>query len=269
MIQIPHPCHENWDAMRPEEKGRFCAVCTKVVRDFTQMPVSAIAAEVQAAAPGSVCGRVTTAQLKAQPLPMELWMRFPIGRVRRFLLALVVCFGPSLWGLDAAVAQTVQQKAAHAPVRVTRLSGTIVDNISGEPLPGVQVSAQHDGEVGGTAQTDSSGQFSIPLKAAFVKRGAYALHLSYLGLERDVYGIPNDVAEVGITIDASTVLPEIPIRDHTVEPLDHGWVGITIANPVGQLTYRYPAKENKVYYYNPLDEWIWMRNSEVNHVGRH
>jgi hypothetical protein len=255
--------------MRPEEKGRFCAVCTKVVRDFTQTPVAEIVAEVQAAAHGSVCGKVGTAQLKAQALPVELWMRFPIGRVRRFLLALVVCFGPSLWGLDAAVAQTVQQKAAHAPARVTGISGTIVDKYSHEPLPGVYVTAQNGDEIGGTAQTDSSGQFSIPLKAAFVKRGAYTLHLGYLGQERQVYDIPNDVAELGIMIDASTVLPEIPIRDHTVAPLDHGWIGIIKENPVGNLTYIYPATENKGYYYNPLDEWIWMRNSEVNHVGRH
>ena len=35
---IPEPCHEDWDAMTPEEKGRFCKVCEKSVVDLTAMP---------------------------------------------------------------------------------------------------------------------------------------------------------------------------------------------------------------------------------------
>ena len=34
-VTIPKPCHENWATMTPEEKGRFCQVCSRSVRDFT------------------------------------------------------------------------------------------------------------------------------------------------------------------------------------------------------------------------------------------
>ena len=34
-VTIPKPCNENWSNMTPEEKGRFCQVCSKSVRDFT------------------------------------------------------------------------------------------------------------------------------------------------------------------------------------------------------------------------------------------
>jgi len=36
-VRIPSPCSENWDAMLPNEKGRFCNPCDKTVIDFTKM----------------------------------------------------------------------------------------------------------------------------------------------------------------------------------------------------------------------------------------
>lgn len=60
-LTIPAPCHENWDTMTSEEKGRFCSVCSKTVRDFTASPDEEIINQLTSE-PG-ICGRFTAGQL--------------------------------------------------------------------------------------------------------------------------------------------------------------------------------------------------------------
>src|SRR5690349_181738 len=36
-LPIAEPCHEDWDAMEPRERGRFCASCKKDVHDLSAM----------------------------------------------------------------------------------------------------------------------------------------------------------------------------------------------------------------------------------------
>lgn len=36
-IRIENPCHENWNLMSRNQKGRFCDSCNKTVIDFSKM----------------------------------------------------------------------------------------------------------------------------------------------------------------------------------------------------------------------------------------
>jgi len=60
-ISIPQPCHENWNEMLPEEKGRFCLSCQKCVLDFTQLSDEEIITNIPKS---NQCGRFSNQQLE-------------------------------------------------------------------------------------------------------------------------------------------------------------------------------------------------------------
>lgn len=268
--------------MRPEEKGRFCAVCTKVVHDFTDTPLTDVMKTLAQAPAGSVCGRVRAPRVSAPPtLPAQVWLRFPVGRLRRFLIALVACFGPSIWGLDPLVAQQLPRQVSTQPVLARQVKGQIVDVITREGIEGVNIQARRDAAVSAIATTDSSGHFSLRLPADFVQDAPYELVATYLGSEKITYAMPQDVTEVLVTIDAA-VLTETVWISHELrdgygvvgmleirpEPKNPEITASTVTAYLGSISYLEHEPLER-YYYNPLDTWIWMRNSEVNHTGRH
>ncbi len=70
LLHIPEPCHEDWAAMKPEDKGRFCASCCKTVVDFSLMSDREVLAYLADAA-GKTCGRFTADQLQRDLMPPQ------------------------------------------------------------------------------------------------------------------------------------------------------------------------------------------------------
>ncbi|MGL5275622.1 hypothetical protein [Myroides sp.] len=75
-IEIPEPCHEDWNLMIPQEKGRHCTVCDKVVMDFTTSTKDEFVEEV--INNEDICTRVPLAFLGQLPKPViqETGVRF-------------------------------------------------------------------------------------------------------------------------------------------------------------------------------------------------
>jgi hypothetical protein len=67
-ITIPSPCHEDWNAMTPKDKGRHCDSCAKTVVDFTTWQPQAILLHFKINK--NVCGRFTEDQLN-EPIPTQ------------------------------------------------------------------------------------------------------------------------------------------------------------------------------------------------------
>jgi hypothetical protein len=62
-VHIPDPCSENWELMSPQEKGRFCSVCSKCVIDFTEKQPEEIQQIFVERKDESICGRFYSHQL--------------------------------------------------------------------------------------------------------------------------------------------------------------------------------------------------------------
>ena len=78
-LGIPMPCHENWDKMKPADKGKYCDSCQKQVIDFTKMNDAQLIQFFRKPSAGSVCGRFMNQQLDRRieiPKKRVPWVKY-------------------------------------------------------------------------------------------------------------------------------------------------------------------------------------------------
>ncbi|WP_210150946.1 TonB-dependent receptor plug domain-containing protein [Chryseobacterium scophthalmum] len=81
-IILPKPCHEKWEIMTSQEKGRFCAVCSKTVRDFTNDSDDEILDYFSDHSSQNICGNFYESQLNRSmqySIINSLFSKFAIG----------------------------------------------------------------------------------------------------------------------------------------------------------------------------------------------
>lgn len=144
-LSVPEPCHENWDAMTPTEKGRFCASCQKDVVDFTNMGQAELVAFFRKKSSGNVCGRFYNDQLN-KPMPMPV-KRIPWARYFfQITLPAFIASGklmaqgkviPEYKKNETEVilvAGSVLREKKQSPVQVTSVKGQVTDE-TGNGIP--------------------------------------------------------------------------------------------------------------------------------------
>ncbi len=67
ILQIKEPCKADWQSMSPQQGGRYCVQCDKVVKDFTQMSDAQVYDFVNQNR--DTCGRFNQQQLNRNLLP--------------------------------------------------------------------------------------------------------------------------------------------------------------------------------------------------------
>jgi len=180
-LTIPKPCHEDWQQMLPEEKGRHCLACQKTVIDFTAMTDAELVSFFEQK-PTGVCGRFRQEQLTPKPLLNASG----IPRWKMYLLALSATLAMKSMLPDRAKAQvpveqcepkadllTVGKIAVVPQTETFTLIGKVTDVANKSLLSGVSVVIK--GSTHGTT-TGANGEFRLPE----VKKGDVVL-VSFIG----------------------------------------------------------------------------------------
>lgn len=174
---IAEPCHEDWNAMIPEEKGRFCKSCEKTVVDFTRMSLPDVH-RIMEKAKGSVCGRMTPQQLLvpvySQPNSDSHWFSLQalvLGTAISTFTALnVYAQGQVKRTVKGKVAQQenvrgeVSAVCTTTPKKDSLFTGNVVDYMNDSYLSGVSVTLydENNNELSMTLSNES-GAFQVPL----------------------------------------------------------------------------------------------------------
>ncbi len=124
---IEEPCHADWDQMKPEAQGRFCASCSTKVVDFTVMSDFSIVSYMESKRNEPVCGRFTEEQLNKD----YQWMKPQNHLVSFDLRAVVLGLALSTFSALPSQAQNsvaIEQRDSVATILEGSVQGRIISH---------------------------------------------------------------------------------------------------------------------------------------------
>jgi|GEM_PF-3739698 len=143
ILNIPEPCHEDWNKMQPDECGRYCELCQTKVMDFTQF-TDAQLFQYFSKATGNICGRFAT-----HSIGREISQTLPFHRGTYYPTAAAL-------GLTLLLSQPQQSLAKYKPPLVASPVDTVLKK---------QDSLQTDGEINGRVFDENN----VPMIGAIVE----------------------------------------------------------------------------------------------------
>ncbi|MGB0431070.1 MAG: carboxypeptidase-like regulatory domain-containing protein [Bacteroidia bacterium] len=212
-LKIEQPCSQKWSSMTENEKGRFCAKCSKNIIDLTQLSDAEILETYKANA-GSLCGRITKKQNNSLLTSIKTKEKTGLGKVAAgFILFSLLNPNASsaLLNEHAADDQSfVDQKLFVEPIETKQnvgdttkqiIQGKVVDAETGDLLIGANIRLK------GTENqtiTDAKGNFSItvPKDSSHQKLTLVATFITYEKLEYELS--MTELDEQPITIKLNT-----------------------------------------------------------------
>jgi hypothetical protein len=215
-IHIPTPCHQNWDVMTPESKGRFCGSCAKVVVDFSVMTDNEVLNYLKKNT-SNTCGHFTTNQLQrpiieTQLQPKRTW-RYWLASIASLLVMLKQSNGQNLTNTSKLLGDTtivlsdfknvIVGKVAVKPSE-RKIFGRVLDE-QDKPLQGASVFIKN-ARIG--VVTDADGRFSLK-----VDKNKVTISVSYIGYTTKEFEVVanSEVKPIKLAMNEMMLMGEVVI----------------------------------------------------------
>jgi hypothetical protein len=173
------PCHERWDKMLPDEKGRHCAKCDKVVCDATQLDDQQLMKLINESEK-QVCLRIQ--ENRAQKVFRSKFHRW------KYAIMVVILS----WFFDSkkAIAQVLEEKEApHQPtdsipavLKKVTLKGVVNDSTNKKltPIESAMITLKYNGKSLGGTFSNEKGEFCKSIEENFVNGDSIEITVKYL-----------------------------------------------------------------------------------------
>jgi hypothetical protein len=118
IVRVPEPCHEDWNKMLPDEKGKFCLSCNKSVFNFSNKTDGEIKNILLEHKDQKVCGHFKKSQVD-RPLNLTVDInKLPanMSMTRFFAIALFIVFGSVLFSCTDKEDKVVGDLAIEIPL---------------------------------------------------------------------------------------------------------------------------------------------------------
>lgn len=175
-INIPQPCHQDWNKMNPEQSGRFCSECEKTVIDFTAMSDKQLLEYLKKSK--HLCGRFNDEQVENTNVPVEVITyrrrnKIKLFSVITFFIAKLLSSSPAN-AQDSTDMKTIStddekaknQKKIYTDSVIFHVTGKVMARKKSKPLDYAKVTVKVGKNFVESVRTDSNGYFelNIPCK---------------------------------------------------------------------------------------------------------
>jgi hypothetical protein len=220
-LKIAEPCHENWNKMLEEEKGRFCLSCQKAVVDFSRMTNEEIIRYFEQNAGKKTCGRIATHQ---HDTPISNYRKVVSPWFNRYVAGFLMAIGfynPAKAQTTSTVTEQHMMKGEMVakPVQTGNkklvIKGRVLDEDTKKPIKGATV--RIDGS-DAMALTDKFGNYSLIVPERFLNAGLQLVITSKGYSDGLVNNIDQTKPSVSVVTKMYKEIPAHMMGDIMVEP---------------------------------------------------